>query len=159
MSKTLKMMIAAMLILTCVVALFHRNSQEEVSCMVIKTAGKEIEADFSDLDQGEFSGELVNGKGDITFHTYRGILLRDLLESKGITVSDLSAVTVTSADNYSVTFEVKEILSEGMVYVAVTADGKPIAGIDEGTDGVQIIVFGDPDSKRCVRFATIIQCS
>ena len=31
--------------------------------------------------------------------------------------------------------------------------GKTMEGIDPGSDGVQVIVFGDPNSRRCVRFA------
>lgn len=159
MSKKLKILLVAMLVLTCAVAVFHRNSQETVSCMVIKTPEKEIAVDFSDLDQEAFSGELVNGKGDVTFHSYTGILLRDLLEAKGIHAEDFSVFTVTSADNYTASYTAQEILETESVYAAVTADGKPVAGIDAGTDGVQIIVFGDPDSKRCVRYAVMIECT
>lgn len=37
------------------------------------------------------------------------------------------------------------------MYVALTQDGEMIEGI-EGGQGAQLIVFGDPDSKRAVRY-------
>lgn len=145
--------IALLLVITGVVAAVHLSNQEEIACMVIRQANRETAVSFEDLNQGVFSGELVDGKGDVTFHEYTGILLRELLEQKDIDLAQISGVTVTSADNYSVTFTREEILQEDKVYAAITADGAAIAGIDPGCDGVQIIVFADPNSRRCVRFA------
>ena len=79
------------------------------------------------------------------------------LKEKGVAVSEISSVIVTSADNYSVTFAPEEILEDSRVYAAITADGKTVEGIDAGTAGVQIIVFGDSNSKRCVRYAAVIE--
>lgn len=154
MSKKLKILIAILLVITCIVAVIHKSQQEEIACMVIRDSDREIPVDFSDLDQMEFSGELMDGKGTVTFHTYRGILLKDLLTVKNLEVSDLK---VYATDNYSVEFTKNEILAENKVYAAISADGKSIEGIDSGTDGVQIIVFGDPNSKRCVQYAAIIE--
>ena len=156
MSKNLKIGIVILLIITCIVAVIHINSQEEVFCMVIRCGDREISVRFEDLHKTEFSGELVDGKGTVTAHTYTGVLLKDLLTSKNMDVSEISALKVTSADNYSVEFTGQEIREDNMVYAAVIADGKPIEGIDPGTEGVQVIVFGDPNSRRCVRFASIL---
>ena len=145
--------VVVLLIATCVVAVLHLRNQEEIACMVIEHEAFRIDVTFEDLDKGAFSGELIDGKGDVTSHEYTGILLRDLLEAKGIDLSQLSGITVTSADNYSVQFTMEEILANDKVYIAVTADGAAIAGIDPGTDGLQVIVFGDANSKRCVRYA------
>jgi len=131
----------------------HRMRQEKIGCMVLEQAGRQIAVDFSDLAQGPFSGELTDGKGDVTFHEYTGISLRALLEQKGIDTTGISKVTVTSADNYAVEFTQAELLQEGKLYIAITADGANLPGIDPGTRGVQIIVFGDENSRRCVRFA------
>ena len=38
-----------------------------------------------------------------------------------------------------------------VVFVALTADGEMIEGI-EGGQGAQLIVFGDPNSKRAVQY-------
>ena len=156
MSKKLKIGIVILLVITCIVAVIHINSQEEVSCMVIRCGDREISVSFEDLHKTEFSGELVDGKGAVTAHTYTGILLKDLLSAKGINPAEITVLKVTSADNYSVEFTGDEIRADGTVYAAVVADGQPIEGIDPGTEGVQIIVFGDPNSKRCVRYAVVI---
>lgn len=157
MSKKLKIGIAILLLITCIVAVIHINSQEEVACMVIRNGEQEISVSFEDLRKAEFSGELVDGKGTVTAHSYTGILLKDLLSDKGINPAEITVLKVTSADNYSVEFAGEEIRADGMVYAAVVADGQPIEGIDPGTEGVQIIVFGDPNSRRCVRFAAILE--
>lgn len=154
-----KMLVAAaalLLIATCIVAVLHLNDQEHIPCMVIRQEKRDISVSFEELDAYAFSGELTDGKGDKTFCQYTGILLRELLETKGIELAQISGITVTSADNYSVEFTADEILQADKVYVAITADGAKIEGIQAESDGVQIIVFQDPNSRRCVRYAQII---
>lgn len=153
MSRKLTAGIIVLVIITGIVAAVHLLNQEQVACMVIGYGDQVISVSPEDLDKGAFSGELIDGKGDVTHHDYTGILLRELLEGKGIDLSQASGMTVTSADNYSVAFTAEEILQADKVYVAVTADGEKIEGIEPGTYGVQVIVFGDPNSRRCVRFA------
>ena len=153
MLKKLWIGIAVLVAVTAIVATVHLSNQDTVSCMVISHGDQQIDLSFEDLDGGAFSGELTDGKGDVTQHEYTGILLRKLLEQKGIDLAGLSGITVTSADNYSVEFTAEEILQADKVYVAITADGEKIEGIDPGTDGVQLIVFDDENSRRCVRFA------
>lgn len=145
--------IALLLAVTGIIAAVHLASQDEIECMVILQGEQEISVSFKDLKQGPFAGELTDGKGDVTFHEYTGVLLGELLKKKGIDLDRITEVTVTSADNYSVTLTVDEIRQADKVYVAITADGAKIEGIDPGSDGVQLIVFGDPNSSRCVRFA------
>ena len=153
MSKRLIVGIVLLLVVTGIVAAVHLANQDDIHCMVILQADQEIAVSFEDLNKGAFSGELIDGKGDVTFHEYTGILLRELLAGKGIDLAQVTGVTVTSADQYSVALTGEEILQADKVYVAITADGEKIEGIDQGSDGVQIIVFGDPNSRRCVRFA------
>lgn len=148
--------IVLLLVVTGVVTVIHLNNQDDISCMVIRQQQREITVSFEDLNQDTVSGELIDGKGDVTSHEYTGILLRTLLEKKGVDLAQISNVTVTSADNYSVAFTAEEILQAEKVYVATTADGEKIPGIDQGSHGVQLIVFADPNSRRCVRFAQII---
>lgn len=153
MSKKLIAVIVLLLLITVAVAAVHLMNQDTVACMVIEQGDRQIAVSFDELDRVAFSGELIDGKGDVTLHSYRGVLLWELLKEKGIDPAQISGVTVTSADNYSVEFTTGEVLQTDKVYVAVTADGAKIDGIDPGTDGVQVIVFGDPNSRRCVRFA------
>ena len=153
MSKKLIVVVVLLLVVTGIVAAVHLMNQDDIACMMILQGDQEISVSFKDLDRGEFSGELIDGKGDVTSHSYTGILLRELLEKKKIDLSGVSVITITSADNYGVEFTAEEILQTDNVYVAITADGEVIEGIDPGTDGVQVIVFGDPNGRRCVRFA------
>jgi len=154
--KSIVIVAALLLVVTGVVAAVHLSNQEQIACMVIRQGNRQEELSFRDLEGYPFSGELTDGKGDTRFHEYTGILLRELLEKKGFDLSGLHSVTVTSADQYSAAFTAEEILQKDCVYAAVVADGAKIKGIDPGSDGVQIIVFGDSDSRRCVRYARII---
>lgn len=157
MKKAWKILIALLLVLTCVVAVVHIENQEEIACMVIRYDGYELSVDFAELYREEFRGELVNGKSERSAHTYIGISLRELLSSKNIPLSASSVITVTSADQYQASFTGAEILANGGVYAAVVVDGEAVEGIDPGTEGVQIVAFGDADSRRCVRFARILE--
>ena len=156
MSRKLILFMGLLLAATVILAAVHLSTQEKVDCMVIKTPQGNIPVAFVDLEKENFSGELVDGKGDVTAHNYTGILLRTLLEEKGIDLTRVTGITVTSADNYCVELTAREVLQTQNIYLAVTADGAQIPGIDPKTSGVQLIVFGDPDSRRCVRYAQII---
>ena len=156
MSKKLIVGTIILLVITGIVAAIHLGNQESIACMVIQVADQKIDVSFEDLKQSSFSGELTDGKGDTKSHNYTGILLKDLLLKKGINLDHISNVTVTSADNYSVIFTTEEVRDKNRLYVAVTVDGNNIEGIDPGMNGVQIIIFGDPNSRRCVRFAQTI---
>ncbi|MBP3896410.1 MAG: hypothetical protein J6D57_01050, partial [Mogibacterium sp.] len=82
---------------------------------------------------------------------YEGAELSAIFKDNGIELADDVVVTVTSEDNYSAELTGSEILESGKVYVALTQDGEMIEGI-EGGQGAQLIVFGDPNSKRAVRY-------
>lgn len=156
MKKKLFIPIALLLVMTAVVALLHRAEQEEIEGMVIRWDDTEIAVTIDELNAEEFSGELINGKGTVTFHTYRGIELSRLLDPQLLSPGGATMISVTSADNYTAEFTVDEVLQRGKIYLAVEADGDAISNIDGNGPGVQVVVFGDPDSRRCVRFATII---
>lgn len=151
--KWIVMILVILVAATTVVAAVHLMNQDAIECMLILQGDREIPVSFEDLDQDSFSGELVDGKGDVTAHAYTGIQLKTLLENKGIDLVAVTGITVTSADNYSVEFTAEELMTEGKLYLAITDGGEKIPGIEQNTDGVQAIVFGDENSRRCVRFA------
>lgn len=49
MSKKLKIGIVMLLVVACIVAVIHINSQEEIPCMVIRNADQEVSVSYEDL--------------------------------------------------------------------------------------------------------------
>ena len=131
-----------------------------------------------DVAGQSFEGDLVNGKGEVTHHEYTGSELQALLEANGIEVTESSVITAASEDNYSAELTGAELLEAGKVYVALTDGGRQLEGIDggqgahkvyvaltdggkqlegiDGGQGAQLIVFGDQNSKRAVRYLKTI---
>jgi len=156
-NKKMIAIVIAVLALTFIVSAVHLKNQEPIACMVIKTKDGTIPVAFEELSDCEFTGSLMNGKGEVSEHTYTGILLKDLLKQKGIAVPEMMNVCVISADHYSARFTSAEVNDDAKVYIAVAVDGAPMEGIDPETKGVQVIAFGDKDSRRCVRYAAVIE--
>ena len=87
------------------------------------------------------------------------ILLHDG-EQIELSLEDLQQTSfseVRAADQYAATVTGEEICEQDRIYLAVTEDGEPVEGIDEGTPGIEMVVFGDSDSKRCVRCVVEIE--
>ena len=156
MKKKMIVLFALLLAITMLVAVVHRMNHEPPAGLVLTAHGESLQIPLTKLDRIEFSGELVDGKGVVTQHSYRGILLADLLQEAKISTEGISKVLVTSADQYTAELQLQEVLENETVYLAVEADGQQIEGIDPGTPGAQLVVFGDPNSRRCVRFAAQI---
>ena len=70
-------------------------------------------------------------------------------------MSEDSVITVTAEDGYTAEFTGAEILENGKVYVALSQNGEMIED-RESVQGIRIIVFGDPDSKRSVKYVKTI---
>ncbi|MBE6123695.1 MAG: hypothetical protein E7190_13420 [Erysipelotrichaceae bacterium] len=153
-----KWIIGLIALLGCAAAmlgLLNRNSSPAGEGLLLQAGGKTYTVSYEKADQISFEGDLVNGKGEVTHHAYQGIELSSLLSANGIAVSDTSKITAVSEDNYSAELTGTEVLEPGKVYIAVTADGDQIEGI-EGGQGAQLIVFGDSNSRRAVRYLKTI---
>ena len=153
-----KWIIGLIALLGCAAAmlgLLNRNSSPAGEGLLLQAGGKAYTVSYEKADQISFEGDLVNGKGEVTHHAYQGIELSSLLSANGIAVSDTSKITAVSEDNYSAELTGTEVLEPGKVYIAVTADGDQIEGI-EGGQGAQLIVFGDSNSRRAVRYLKTI---
>ena len=156
MKKKMIVLFALLLAVTAIVAVVHRMTHEVPAGVVLTVNGKSLQIPLTKLDRVAFSGQLVDGKGVVTEHSYRGILLAELLQDAKVSTEGISKVLVTSADQYTAEFQLQEVLETENVYLAIEADGQQIEGIDPGTPGAQLIVFGDANSRRCVRFAAQI---
>ena len=162
MKKQTRWIIAAvclLLVLTLGVGLYIRSTQmagEKAGAITLNLNGKGVTVTLKDLNQAAFEGETVNGKGDRSTHAYRGVELKALLTKNGLDAAKVTAVTASSADQYTAELTGDEIREDKRVYVAVEIDGKAVEGIDAGTNGAQLVVFGDPNSRRNVRYLSVI---
>ena len=139
--KLIAGIIAILVVVTTVLVFVNRKGDKNVA--------------WEDVGGQAFEGDLVNGKGEVTHHEYTGSELQALLAANGIEVTESSVITAASEDNYSAELTGAELLESGKVYVALTDGGKQIEGIDGG-QGAQLIVFGDQNSKRAVRYLKTI---
>ena len=153
--KLIAAIIAILVVVTAVLVFFNRKGDKNVSGLMLSGGGKEITVAWEDVGVQSFEGDLVNGKGEVTHHEYTGSELQALLAASGIEVTESSVITAASEDNYSAELTGAELLEAGKVYVALTDGGKQLEGIDGG-QGAQLIVFGDQNSKRAVRYLKTI---
>ena len=153
--KLIAAIIAILVVVTAVLVFVNRKGDKNVSGLMLSGGGKEITVAWEDVGVQSFEGDLVNGKGEVTHHEYTGSELQALLAASGIEVTESSVITAASQDNYSAELTGAELLEAGKVYVALTDGGKQIEGIDGG-QGAQLIVFGDQNSKRAVRYLKTI---
>ena len=153
--KSIATIIAILVVVAAVLVFVNRKGDKNVSGLILSGSGKEITVAWEDVGGQSFEGDLVNGKGEVTHHEYTGSELQALLAANGIEVTESSVITDASEDNYSAELTGAELLEAGKVYVALTDGGKQLEGIDGG-QGAQLIVFGDQNSKRAVRYLKTI---
>lgn len=156
MSKKLIGIIIAILVVIAGIFAYINLSGGEKDGITIISGDTETVVAWDDIDMEEFSGELVNGKGEVSSNDFEGIELKAFLTANGIEVEDSNEIVVTAEDNYSATLTGSEVLTDKKVYIALTANGEALEGL-EGGQGAQLIVFGDPNSKRAVRCMKIIE--
>lgn len=149
--KIVAIIVAILVVAVAVLAVVNRSNSDDRPGMIISAGGSETAVAWEDIDAQAFEGDLVNGKGETSHNTYDGAELSVILKENGVELAEDAVVTVTSEDNYSAELTGSEILERGKVYVALTQNGEMIEGI-EGGQGAQLIVFGDPNSKRAVRY-------
>lgn len=124
---------------------------EDKEGLVIHYNGNEKTVAWNEIGKGLFEGDSINGKGESFHGKYEGEELRTLLAANGIKVLEDSVVSVISEDDYSAEFSGAEILDKGKVYIALSLNDEMIEG-SKGGQGAQLIVFGDPNRKRSVKY-------
>ena len=161
--KKVKKIIGLITVLALVLSLCACGGQKEqevensalLAGLVIQSDGNEITVAWDEIDRAPFEGDIANGKGEMTHRKYEGSELRTLLEANGIEISEDSVISATGEDGYSAELTGTEILEKGKAYVALSDNGAMIESI-QGGQGAQMIVFGDPNSKRVVKYLEII---
>ncbi len=154
--KIIAAVIAVLICIVVVLGIANRNAGKgSEEGLTLISGGKETAVSWEAVKTSSFERDIINGKGESKHHTYEGIELSELLSEKGIGYTDESSFVVSSEDNYTAELSGAEVNEPGRVYIAVTADGEMIEGI-EGGQGAQLIVFGDPNQKRAVRYMKTI---
>ena len=128
--------LVAVTVLAAVIHLTTRVSAPE-GVLLVEADGQTKEVAWDKLELMAVQGTLVNGKGEERTVDTQGILLQDVLEYAGVSVE--TEVTVIAQDEYSASVTAEEIEADGQVYLADMED-----------DGIQMVVFGDNNSKRNV---------
>ena len=150
--KTILTVIAALLIMIGVMlAVKVRTNAPDSAGLIIQNVEKTITVRWEDINQTTFTGEIVNGKGEVSNHEYKGIELIELFNVNGIVIKEDTKITVTSEDNYTAELTGEEVMTGSKVYVAVVCDNEMIESI-EGNQGGQLVVYGDANAKRQVRY-------
>ena len=134
-----KMIVIVVVFVTAVVAVLYLTTRAAVpeGTLRIEQAGRALELPLAQLDLTAVHGTVVNGRSEERTVDAQGILLSEVLREAGVT--EFSTVTVTADDEYSAVVTAEEAAVTGKVYL-IRQDG----------GGMQLIVFGDDNSKRNV---------
>ena len=145
MSKTMRWIIAAIVLLTAVAAVRHLESRPKAvgGVVFVRADGVESFVCLEDLPLEPVSGEMKDGKGELLQIKGNGIRLKDVLATVGIEAKRMNGVSVIAADSYRVEITGDELAEEDRVWLLV-----------RGEDA-ELVVFGDENRKRNV--ANVLQ--
>lgn len=138
-NRVILLVVVALVAITVLVAVIHLNTRVSApeGVLLVETAGHTEEIVWNSMELTAVQGTLINGKGEEHSVDAQGVLLRDVLAYAGVSVE--TEVTVIAEDEYSASVTAEEIGSDGQVYLTVAEAG-----------GIQMVVFGDSNSKRNV---------
>jgi len=142
-SKKTRTILLVLLALTALVAGLYLATREQIpdNALAVEYGGKTHYADLQGIRLTEIHGERVNGKGETKPVDGMGFSLCDLLTWTLGEDFVCEAVTATAADGFSAEVTVDELFAEN----------KAVLLLDEEAGSLQLIVFGDSDSKRSVK--------
>ena len=131
-------LILILVVLTGVLSIIHLTTRNKVGDYEVQLTYKDktYSVEYKKLNLEQVTGTRVNGKGEEKKVEAPGILLREVLEEKGI--EEYSQVTVVSDDSYSAQIAVEEIKEEEKAYLLLEEEE------------LRLVVFGDENSKRSV---------
>lgn len=141
MKKNLKsiIIISVLVLITAGAALLHLTSRTTVpdGILLVEMNGIKIKIGTAQLTTESVIGTIVNGKGEKISVDAPGISLAKLLADAGAVVGE--RIVVVADDEYSAVVTAAELNEPGRVFLLVREGERP-----------QLVVFGDPDSKRNV---------
>lgn len=142
-SKKTKTILLVLLAVTALVAGIYLATRAQVpeNTLAVEYGGKTHYADLQGLRLTEIHGERVNGKGETKPVDGMGFSLYDLLAWTLGEDFTCETVTATAADGFSAEVSAAELQE----------DNKAVLLLDEENGSLQLIVFGDSDSKRSVK--------
>ena len=142
-SKTMKILIIALLLVTVIAAGAYLALRAQIpeDAIVLEYGSTTYIVDLQGIKMTEIHGERINGKGEIKPVDGMGFHLQNLVAwtlGKDFTCD---TVTITASDGVSAEITADELNEEGKVVLLWNEeDGR-----------LQLIVFGDSDSKRSVK--------
>lgn len=138
-NKIMIIAILALIFVTAAAAAVHLNTRVSTAegTLRIETGDTAKELSLSELTPMAVQGTVVNGKGEERNIDAQGVPLSAVLAQANIT--EYAQVAVIADDEYSASVSVEEIHTEGKVFLLLAEGDRP-----------QLIVFGDPNSKRNV---------
>ncbi|MBQ9966425.1 MAG: hypothetical protein IJO95_02160 [Clostridia bacterium] len=143
MSKITKLILAALVLITAAAAALYLAGREPIpeNSVAVNYDGETHYADLEGIRLTEIHGERINGKGEVKPVDGMGISLNGLLTWTLSESFACEAVIVTASDGVSAEITAAELAEEGKVMLL----------LDEEDGSLQLIVFGDPNSKRSVK--------
>lgn len=106
----------------------------------------------------EFESTYDTSTTDPVVETYKGVELKKIFESLGISTDDKSSVVLTAVDNYAIAYTMEEVLIDGNVYVTYECEGEALLSKDDGGQGpLEVIITSDSFSNRRCKWLISIE--
>lgn len=136
--KITAVILAVLLLCTAIFAGIHLGTRSQVpeGSLCVTMDGKSTYVLISALAHTQINGSIINGKGQEKPISGEAVRLEDVLEAAGI--EKFTRVCATANDEYSAVITAEEILNPSRVYIMETENG------------LNLVVFGDSNSKRNV---------
>ncbi len=140
-NKTIAIVLVLLAFAAVVLAIVHFAIREQVPEGAIAIhVGEDVKyVDPSKLTQVPVKGSVINGKGQEIPVDEQGYELSELLKAAKIDASSIGGIKVTAADEFSASLTKDEVNESGKAYIV------------SGDEGLQLVVFGDPNMKRNVK--------
>ncbi|KAF5036251.1 hypothetical protein DSECCO2_577020 [anaerobic digester metagenome] len=129
---------------------------KEKSDLSIKEGTQEFNINKDDIYQNAEAvtfSTVVRSSGEKPVETeYKGIELKILLSSLGISAKDTGRITFNATDGYRVILDMDEVLEPNNVYLVFERDGELLKSKKKGGSGpYQLVIRTDPFSQRWVK--------